>query len=142
MNRRSRRSAGWLGVVAAAGLLGGCVERKYVITTEPPGAVVYENGRPLAPSPADGTFLYPGDYDFTVVLDGYQTLKVRQPIPPKWYERFPIDFFSENLWPWTIVDERRFHYVLQPQQTPNVQEVGRQAQELRARGQAIGRTEQ
>ena len=129
---------GWLGVLAAVALLSGCVERKYVITTDPPGAVVYENGKPLGATPVDGSFVYYGDYHFTVVKDGYQTLQATQNIPIPWYERFPLDFFSENLIPWTIQDVHRFHFALQPQQVPNIQEVTDRAQQLRNRGQAIG----
>jgi hypothetical protein len=139
MNPRVRRNACWLGIVLGAGLLTGCVERKYVLTTDPPGALVFENNRPIGQAPADGTFVYYGYYDFTLVADGYETLKVRERIRAPWYEWFPLDFVTENLIPWKIQDERRFHYVLQPTQMPNVQDVGNRAQEFRNRGQAIGR---
>jgi hypothetical protein len=89
-------------------------------------------------TPADGFPLFNGAYDITLVRDGYQTLKVHQDIPAKWYEIPPLDFVSENLVPWTIRDVRRFSYVLQPLSMPNSQEVVQRAQELQTRGQAIG----
>ena len=47
--------------------------------------------------------------------DGYETLTLIQPIPPPWYEVIGMDFFSENLVPGKIRDERVFEYNLQPQ---------------------------
>jgi hypothetical protein len=134
-----RRSAWLAGVLAAPLLLTGCVERRFVIESTPPGAAVAVNDKPLPGlTPADGFYVFHGAYDFTLVRDGYATLKVHQPIPPKWYEVPPLDFVSENLVPWTIRDVRRFCYTLQPLQMPNSQEVVQRAQELQARGQAIG----
>ncbi len=130
---------GYLLATAAAAALGaGCVERKYVITTDPPGAVVLENSRPLGTAtPADGSFVYDGTYRFTLLKEGFQTLHVDQEIPTPWYQVFPLDFVSENLVPWTIQDVRRFHYQLQPLQTPNSQDVGERARQLRERGRAV-----
>lgn len=138
MNRRLRPRAWLLGAVAGVALAAGCVERKYVITTDPPGALVLVDGEPLSPSAADGTFVYYGKRRFTLIKDGYQTQHVEQDVPAPWYEYPPIDFISENLIPWTIQDTRRFHYLLEPQQMPNIQQVGDRAQQLRERGRAIG----
>lgn len=124
-------------VVLAAGLLAGCVERRYVVNSEPPGAAVLRNGRPLGAAPADDHFLYYGNYHFTLVKDGYQTLQVDQPIKAPWYEYAPLDFVSENLIPWKITDRREFTYQLQPLQLPNTQELLNQAEMLRQRGQAL-----
>ncbi|HLJ93203.1 MAG TPA: hypothetical protein VKU02_08440, partial [Gemmataceae bacterium] len=52
-------------------------------------------------------------------------------------EFFPIDFFSENLIPWTIRDVRRFHYKLQPRRMVNTTELLQQAENLRNRGISI-----
>jgi len=131
------RNARLLAILAGAALLTGCVDRRYVVVTDPPGAVVQENGRPLGATPADGSFVYYGKYRFTIVRDGYETLVVDQDIPTPWYEYFPLEFFSENVVPWTIRDVRRFQYRLQPLQTPNLNDVTQRAQELRQRGMAI-----
>lgn len=134
-----KRSALWWGAVTVAGLLTGCVERRYVITSDPPGAMVYDQEhKPLAPAPADGTFIYPGNYRFTLLQDGYETLQVDQPIDAKWYDYFPFDFIVENLIPWRIHDVRRFHYQMQPLQAVRSDQVINRAQELRNRGAGIG----
>lgn len=130
------------GLLTSLCMLSGCVERRYVITSDPPGALVLENGRPIGPAPVDNTFVYYGNHHFTVVRDGFETLQADQDIPAPWYDRFPFDFFSENIIPWTISDVRRVHFKLSPLQKPNVSEVGERAQQLRQRSQAIPTTPQ
>jgi hypothetical protein len=133
-----RRSGYLLGVLTAAALLTGCVDRRYVITSDPPGAAVFRNGKFIGSTPADDHFIYYGNYHYTLVADGYETLQVDQCISPPWYEYPAIDFISENVYPFTIHDVRRFHYQMQPLQLPNSQDVLNRAQELRGRGQLIG----
>jgi hypothetical protein len=137
MNRGKRRYGWLLGVAASAGLLAGCVERRFVIYTDPPGAIVYESGKPLGAAPADNHFVYYGKYHFTLVRDGYQTLQVDECISQPWYEFPGLDFISENLVPWTIRDVRRFTYPMVPLQVLNTRELRDQAQVLRQRGQDI-----
>src|SRR5262249_15715254 len=115
----------------------GCVERRYVVTTDPPGAVVLRNDQPIGASPADDHFTYYGKYHFTLIKEGYETLQVIQPIRAPWYEYFPLDFISENLIPWSIVDVRRFHYGLEPRRMPTPDQLLNQAQPLRGRGQEL-----
>jgi hypothetical protein len=133
-----RRTVVLLGALLGAGLLPGCVERRYVITSDPPGAVVLRNGQPLGATPVDDHFVYYGDYEFTLIKDGYETLKVVQRIPTPWYEYFPLDFVSENLFPWPITDVRRFHYKLEPRRVVNPNQLLDEAQNLRNRGNSIG----
>src|SRR4051794_35158058 len=111
--RRLPFLAGLLGAAACLTLVSGCVERRFVITSDPPGAIVYENGRPIGPTPVDRNFVYYGTYRFTLVRDGYQTLVVDEPIKAPWFEWFPLDFVSENLWPFWVRDVRRVHYKME-----------------------------
>ncbi len=129
-----RLSAG----VLVLATLGGCVERRFVVTSDPPGAVVFRNHNPIGNTPADDHFLYYGNYHFTLVKDGYQTLQVDQEVPAPWYQYFLIDFVAENLVPWPIHDIRRFHYKLEPLQMPNPEEVLNRGEGIRSRGKAIG----
>jgi hypothetical protein len=114
------------------------VEQRYVVTTDPPGAIVLRNYQQIGAAPADDHFVYYGKYHFTVIKDGYETLQVDEVIKTPWYEYFPLDFVSENLVAWKIRDVRRFHYHLEPARTPNTAELLNQAQELRTKGQSIG----
>jgi hypothetical protein len=128
----------WLrGVAVCAALASGCVERRYVVTTDPPGAIVLRNGQALGQSPADDHFVYYGNYHFTLIHDGYETLQVDQKIPAPWYEYPVVDFISENLVPWKITDVRRFHYALQPLQQVRTDILLERAGGLRSRGQSL-----
>ncbi len=132
------RPAGLVILAVSTALLGGCVERRYVITSDPPGAVVYRNGQPLGATPVDDHFVYYGKYNFTLVKEGYETLHVEQDIPAPWYQVYPLDFVSENLFPWPITDVRRFHYRLEPRKQVQTDELLRDAAALRDRGRSVG----
>jgi hypothetical protein len=118
-------------------LLTGCVERRFVVTTDPPGALVLRNNAPIGFAPADDHFVYYGNYHFTLIKDGYETQQVDQKIPAPWYQYPPFDFFAENFLPWHIIDVRRFHYQMQPKQVPHAEEMLNRAQELRDRGRIV-----
>src|SRR5690349_18405387 len=75
----------------------GCVTRRMIVTTDPPGALVYQNGQPLGPSPIDVPFVYYGKYRFQLVKDGYETTTVEADAVPPWYEWPGVDFVTENF---------------------------------------------
>ena len=58
-------------LIAGIGVLSGCVERRYTIRSDPPGATVVVNGEEIGPSPASKSFVYYGDRKITMILDGY-----------------------------------------------------------------------
>lgn len=133
-----RRSA-WFALLAlSAGLASGCVERRYVINSDPPGALVLRNGKPIGAAPADDHFVYYGDYEFTLIKDGFETLKTKERIRPPWYQWFPLDFVSEVLVPFQIEDVHRFNYTMAPLQAVRPDEQMSRAQVLREKGKSIG----
>jgi hypothetical protein len=138
MKRRVLVNVGWLLAAAVAVGAAGCVERRYTILTDPPGAIVLENGKPVGPAPVTRPFTYYGDTVFTIIRDGYQTLKVRQPIRAPWYQYFPLDFIAENLIPWTLHDNHVWIYNLQPVQVEPPEAVYNRAEQLRQQGHAVG----
>lgn len=95
-------SMGMLVVVASTG----CVQRRMTIRSNPPGALVYVDDYQIGTTPVSTDFVYYGTRKIRLVKDGFETLTVRQPFPIPWYEVFPLDFVTENLWPWEIRDER------------------------------------
>jgi hypothetical protein len=125
-------------VVLAGGLSAGCVERRFVINSEPQGALVYVNGQYLGATPVDYYYTYYGKYEFKLVRAGYEPLTVIQPAPPPWYEWPGLDFIAENVVPYKLRDVRTFCYNLQPLQTVRPDDLLNRASGLRARGQAIG----
>ena len=133
------RRIGWLCCGAVVFFsLSGCVERRYVITSDPPGAIVLRNHNHIGAAPADDHFDFYGNYHFTLIKDGYTTLQVDQKIEPPWYGYFPLDFLAEVVIPWKFEDVRRFHYKLDPLQTPDLQDVLNRGTGLRERGKSIG----
>ena len=141
MNPWLRRAVWLVMLPASGGLVTGCVERRFVITTEPPNAIVYdEKGlrMGMGASPIDRSFIYYGDYQFKIDCDGYETQVVREKVRAPFYEWLLFDFFSENVVPWNIRDIRRFNYQLQPKQVVPQKTVLDQANSLRQRGLAIG----
>jgi len=83
----------------------GCIERSYVIRSDPPGARVVVDGEDRGLAPVEKQFLHYGTR---------QVITVRQRLDPPWYERFPIDFVVEMVLPWTVHDRRVFTYRLKP----------------------------
>jgi len=125
-------------VVAVVGLCG-CVERRFVITTEPFGAVVYdENDMPISAAPADKPFTYYGRYRFKLVKDGYKTTVVEEQVTAPWYQWPLVDFVSETLVPVTIRDIRRLHYQLEPLESVPPEKVRQDGDLLRERGKTVG----
>ena len=130
-------------LIACIGLSSGCVERRMTVISDPPGAQVFVNNRPIGASPAylpSLQFLYYGNYDILLVKEGFEPLLVQQAVDPPWYEWPGIDFFSENLCPWHIKDAREFKYQLQPHRIVTPDEVLNNANSFRPRGQAIQET--
>jgi hypothetical protein len=122
----------------ACALLGGCVERRFVITSDPPNAVVFVNNVPVGASPADKQFVYYGSYKFTIVHEGYETIDVLQPVKAPWYEFGPLEFVSENLIPWTIRDVRRLHFKMQPAVLVPPEPILERGTQVREQGKAVG----
>jgi hypothetical protein len=137
MSQGWRWRSGLVGLALAGGLAG-CVERTYLVTTDPPGAVVYENDHPIGAAPVDRPFVYYGKYRFTLVGDGSQTVVVDEYIRAPFYEYPLLDFISENVLPWTIRDKRHFHYVLPPMPIVPPDQIRAAAEALRRKGQDIG----
>ena len=120
MSRIRSRRLGILASLATLFLVGfsGCVERRYTIRTDPPGALVFINGEEYGPTPVSVNYTYYTPHEIVLVADGYQTQRIVQPIPAPWYDNVLTDFFTENLVPFTIRDEREFLYKMPVAQDP------------------------
>lgn len=125
--------------VAAAtlALFSGCVDRRFVVETNVPGAQVSVDGKPIGPSPADGWYEYPGRYEFKAVAPGYEPLIERVRFRPRWYDYPGLDFFAEVLWPFRIEDVRRVRLDLRPAQPTDSDQLLADAEALRDRGRNL-----
>lgn len=131
--------------------LGGCVERRFLLRTEPEGARVMVNGVFAGVTPVDMTFEHYGKVRIEVepmaeeggAFADWRRLVTAHDLRAPWYEWFPLDFFSDNLLPWTIVDRHEATFRLQPAPDPDrmteeelkemTEEMKRLARELRIR---------
>lgn len=122
-------------LLAAPLLLPGCLRRRMLVRSNPPGAMVYVDNQPIGTTPCSTDFTYYGTREVRLVKPGFETLTVDQPIPAPWYEMPPLDFVSENLVPREIQDYRTLAYNLTPQAiVPTDQLLGRAHQLRQATG--------
>ncbi|RUL87559.1 PEGA domain-containing protein [Tautonia sociabilis] len=112
------RRAVALGLTLLALACSGCVERRYTVRTDPPGALVFINGEEAGISPVSVNYEYYGDRRVTIQAEGYQTIHTELPIRAPWWDNALTGFVSENLIPFTLRDEREFRFTLAPGVTP------------------------
>lgn len=133
-------------LILAALLLPGCVQRSLWIRTDPPGARVLVNGVPVGVAPLETPFLHYGSVRVEAEpldVDGDGSPDTRRivtavDLSPPWYQWPVIDFFSDNLWPWTVTDRHEAVIVLPAGPDPDdpaegQEELRRLERELRVR---------
>ena len=92
----------------------GCIERRMTIQSDPPGATVWIDGKPAGKTPLSAPFVFYGTREFTFHREGYEIFSTLEKVHPPVYQYFPIDFVSEFLLPFTLLDEHSFFYTLKP----------------------------
>jgi hypothetical protein len=115
----------------AAVILGGCVERKLTINTEPQGALVMLNDEEIGESPVTVNFNWYGDYWVRIRKEGYETLDTHRKLKGPWYDDFPFDFFAQILNPERIVDSYEWTFELARQEYPTREALIQDAEELK-----------
>ena len=94
-------------------LLPACVQRRIVVTSDPPGALVWLNDREIGRTPAEAGFRYHGDYDVRLELPGYQPVHTERRAKAPVYEYPGIDLVAIAL-PVRFKNEIRWHFDLEP----------------------------
>ena len=107
------------------------------IRTDPPGATVVVNGEEIGPSPASKSFVYYGDRKISLILDGFQTKTLIQPINAPWWDNYFTEFFTENFVPVSLRNERDFTYKLDPFKTTPQGELRDRAEALRSEARVL-----
>lgn len=115
--------------LVASLLLGGCVERKLTINTEPQGALVTLNDEEIGISPTTVNFQWYGDYNVRISKEDYETLNTHRRLKSPWYDEFPFDFFAQIVNPNRIVDSYEWTFELSPKRQVSREELIRNAQE-------------
>ena len=104
---------------------------------EPAGRTVYVEGQQKGATPLELPFQNYGNHDFTLVKEGYETRTYHARVRMPWFEWFPLDFFSENVYPRHIQDNRLLQFEMSPLQQPRTEDIMNQAKLLRDRGMAV-----
>lgn len=122
----------WIAVLVGVALVSnGCVRRRLTVRSNPPGALVYVDNQQIGTTPCSVDFTYYGTRELRLVKPGFETLTVNQPIPAPWYQVPPLDFFSENVTPVKMRDNRTVLYEMTPQIIVPTQHLLERANELR-----------
>lgn len=111
-----RTTSALLALALAVATLPGCLERKILVTSEPPGAIVEVNDVEIGRTPAETDFTFYGDYDVRVKLDGYDTVREKKTASAPLYEYPPFDLVATAL-PFDIENTVKWHFVLRPATT-------------------------
>ena len=133
----------FLAIVAIIFVSAGCVTRTITVKTNPSNALVYIDNELEGESPVTIPFTYYGTRKIMIEKrdgDGRLTHermtafeKIRAPV----YEWFPLDFFSEMVWPREIEDDHILSYDLVKLNPPPIKEqqekLLKNAEELRQR---------
>lgn len=114
----------------------GCVERRLLVRSNPPGALLKIDDEEIGITPVSTSFVYYGTRKIQLVKDGYETLTLLQPIPAPWYQWPGIDLLSEHLVPGQVRDMRVLDYQLQPAAMVPTNQVVERGNQLRRNAQA------
>ena len=92
--------------------LGGCLERKLQITSEPAGALCWVNDREVGVTPLELEFTFYGTYEVRLKKEGFEPLvtkaRARQPV----YEYPPLDLMATVV-PVKIENTVKWHFVME-----------------------------
>ncbi len=96
--------------------LTGCVERKIVIRSDPPGATVFLNydAALVNPTPVEVSFTDYGTYGVRLTMDEHEEVQAMAEVKAPWWSYPPFDIITELLVPFTIKDHQEFSYTLMP----------------------------
>ncbi len=108
----------FLAIVAIIFVSAGCVTRTITVKTNPSNALVYIDDELEGESPVTIPFTYYGTRKIMIEKrdeDGrltHERTTVFEKIKAPVYEVFPLDFFSERLWPRELKDDHVLNYDL------------------------------
>lgn len=106
---------GLIGAAWSLGSLGGCVDRRIAITSEPAGALVHLNDQEVGRTPLEVNFEWFGTYDVRLALDGYEPLTASREAKAPLHEQPGLDLVALAL-PMTKRTRIAWHFDLEPAQ--------------------------
>ncbi len=97
----------------AALALGGCIERRMFITSEPEGATVWLNDTEVGVTPVEVDFTYFGVYDVRLRKPGYEPLTTRAEAKAPMHEQPGVDLAAMAI-PAKKPTRVDWHFTLEP----------------------------
>lgn len=110
----------------------GCVHRRVTINSNPAGALVRIDGKDIGYTPTSIDYIWYGTREVQLLKDGYETQTQFIKIGAPWYQRFPLDFISDNFLGTHVRDHRRFDLTMQPKQPDVASDVIQRGRSLRS----------
>lgn len=110
----------------------GCVHRRLTINSNPAGALVRIDGQDIGYTPASIDYTWYGTREVQLLKDGYESQTQLVDISPPWYQRFPLDFISDNFLGTHVRDHRGYSFQMQPKQPDVSQDVIERGRSLRS----------
>ncbi len=135
--RGTASNRGWLWLLlllAACGVCSssGCVYRRLVVRSDPPGAQVILDGQEVGITPVAVPFTYYGTRQLTLVKPGYETRTELVKIPAPWYQVLPLDLVSDNFLLHQVDDRHEIAWQLTPQGVAPLEKLQERADSLRS----------
>ena len=91
----------------------GCVERRVIIRSEPVGArLLLDLEEVPGRTPVELPVEHGGTRHVTLIAPGHEVLEGEATVVDPWFTWFPIDIFTELLWPGTLEDVQEFDFAL------------------------------
>jgi len=117
----------------------GCAaKRTLTVESEPSGATLRIDDRVVGITPYTEEFFDYGTRRITLYKQGFKSSSQLVELDPPWYGRFPIDIFTEILFPWGWKDQHKRKVVLEPVPetvtAPDLEAVLQKAESLRLAG--------
>jgi len=110
----------------------GCVHRRVTINSYPQGALVKLDGKDIGYTPASFDFTWYGTREVQLLKDGFETHTEQIDVNAPWYQKFPLDFVSDNFLGHHVTDHRQFSFQLQPKRVDMSSDVIQRAGALRS----------
>jgi hypothetical protein len=121
-----------LALAASMCLSSGCVYRRLMVRSDPPGARVLLDGQEVGNTPVGIPFTWYGTRELKLIKPGFETHTELVKIPTPWYEVFPLDFVSDNLVPFQITNRHEITRQLSPQTVVPSEQLYDRAESLRS----------
>lgn len=90
------------------------------------------DGKDIGYTPTSIDYIWYGTREVQLLKDGYETQTQFIKIGAPWYQRFPLDFISDNFLGTHVRDHRRFDLTMQPKQPDVASDVIQRGRSLRS----------